>query len=262
MPIVYRRKGTRYEIAELPVVEERPLTLIVNGRELATLLCTPVQLDCLVLGFLRFERFIEGLDEVADLLVYPEEGWADVRLTHGIVQPKRTIYTSGCTGGLTFSLDLGEPSLGDREGPGLDPDLISPLMHQLYTQATLYRRSRGIHAAGLAEGKDVLLVAEDVGRHNAIDKIQGAALLRGIPTEGKILLSTGRISSEMLRKGARMGTPFILSRTSPTHLAVEGAKRLGITLIGYVRGDGFNLYSHPERLTSVPREVRVGSPLA
>ncbi|HEV8663210.1 MAG TPA: formate dehydrogenase accessory sulfurtransferase FdhD, partial [Candidatus Methylomirabilis sp.] len=97
---------------------------------------------------------------------------------------------------------------------------------------------------------------EDVGRHNALDKIRGEAMLREIETAGRILLSTGRISSEMLRKGAHMGIPFIISRTSPTSLSVEGAKRLGIALIGYVRGDGFNLYSHPERMT-YSRHARV-----
>jgi FdhD protein len=96
-------------------------------------------------------------------------------------------------------------------------------------------------------------VAEDVGRHNALDKILGEALLRQIPTAGNILLSTGRISSEMLRKGAHMRTPFVISRTSPTGLAIQAAKRFGITVIGYVRGEGFTVYSHPERL--VPRPV-------
>jgi len=87
-----------------------------------------------------------------------------------------------------------------------------------------------------------------VGRHNALDKILGEALLKGIPTAGRLLLTSGRISSEMLRKGAHMGTPFLISRTSPTTLSIEAAKRLGITLIGYVRRQSFNVYTHPERL--------------
>lgn len=114
-----------------------------------------------------------------------------------------------------------------------------------------FRESRGIPAAALAEGGKLLIVTEDVGRHNATDKVRGEAMLRGISTTGKILLATGRISSEMLRKAAYMGTPIVVSRTSATTLSVELAKRLGLTLIGYVRGDSFYVYSHPERLVAL-----------
>lgn len=256
MPFVYRYRGGRFDAFELPVVREWPLALFVNGQELATMLCTPVKLEALVLGFLRFERIIEDLTDVVELDVDPEEGFAEVRLTREVPLPKRRILTSGCTGGLTFSLELREHQL-PREDTSLDPACVFPMMHELYEKALLYRESRGIHAAGLSDGEKLLIVAEDVGRHNAVDKVQGEALLRQVSTPGKFLLSTGRISSEMLRKGARMGTPFILSRTSPTHLAIEGAKRLGITLIGYVRGDSFTVYSHPERIASTPKPLAV-----
>jgi FdhD protein len=106
-----------------------------------------------------------------------------------------------------------------------------------------YQRSRGIHGAALADRERLLLVAEDVGRHNAIDKIKGEALLRGIPTEDRLLLSTGRISSEMLLKAARMGVPVVASRTSPTEMAVALAEQLGVTICGYVRPDALNLYA-------------------
>jgi FdhD protein len=121
-------------------------------------------------------------------------------------------------------------------------------MQQLFDGATMYKASRGIHAAALSDTAQPLLLAEDVGRHNALDKILGEALVKGVHTAGRILLTSGRISSEMLRKGAHMGTPFLISRTSPTTLAIEAAKRLGITIIGYVRRNSFNLYTHPERL--------------
>src|SRR5207245_10379420 len=106
-----------------------------------------------------------------------------------------------------------------------------------------YRASRGIHGAALSDGERLLVVAEDVGRHNAVDKIKGAALLRGIPTEDRILLSTGRISSEMLLKAARMGVPLVASRTSPTEMAVALAEQLNVTVCGYVRSDSLHLYA-------------------
>ena len=100
-----------------------------------------------------------------------------------------------------------------------------------------------IHGAALSDGQRLLVVAEDVGRHNAVDKVKGEALLRGIPTEDRILLSTGRVSSEMLLKAARMGVPLVASRTSPTEMAVALAEQLNITVCGYVRPDSLNLYA-------------------
>lgn len=247
----YRFKAGRFEPLDKGVVTERPLTIQVNGRELATMMSTPVKLDCLVVGFLSFEGIIRDLDEIASLEIHEESGLAEVTLTTPFTPPTRRVFTSGCSGGITFSLALQQypPVLTDEL---LRPEQVYLLMQQLFETCTLYKTTRGVHGAALSDGERLLLAAEDVGRHNALDKIMGEALLRRIPTRGHLLLSTGRISSEMLRKGAHMGTPFIISRTSPTSLAIEGAKQLGITLIGYARGDGFNLYTHPERILYTP----------
>jgi FdhD protein len=170
-----------------------------------------------------------------------------VQLTSEFIPPRRRVYTSGCGGGITFSLEVRE-SAARQDATRLDPDCLFTLFHQLYREARGYRESRGIHTAALADGEKLLIVAEDVGRHNAVDKVCGEAMLRGIPPAGKILAATGRISSEMLRKAAHMGTPIVVSRTSATSLSVTLARRLGLTLIGYVRGDTFYVYSHPERI--------------
>lgn len=242
-----RFSGGLWEAVERPVVAERPLAVYINGTELATLMCTPSKVECLVVGFLCFEGVIPGPEAIEALEASPEAGVVDVRV-RGVFQPPRhKILTSGCTGGITFSLDGGgAPLAGDQ---CLDPKQVVPLMKELYARATAYHESRGIHAAALADIQgEILLVAEDVGRHNCLDKILGEALLTGVGTEGRILLSSGRISTEMLRKGAFMRTPFIISRTSPTAASVDLGKRFGITVIGYVRGDTFNVYSHPERL--------------
>ncbi len=244
---LYRYSGGRFEPMDIPVVQERPLALYVNGQELVTLLCTPSKLEALVVGFLSFEGIIGTLDDIQSLTVLDEDGYADVRLTSDFVPPRRRVHTSGCGGGITFSLEThGSAALEDNST--VDPGSLFPLIKELYLEAHSYRESRGIHAAALAEGGKLLIVTEDVGRHNAIDKACGEAMLRGIPTTGKIMLATGRISSEMLRKGAHMGTPIVVSRTSATTLSIDLAKRLGLTLIGYVRGDSFYVYSHPERL--------------
>jgi len=246
---LHRFLDGRFQALDLPVVQERPLSVYVNGEELVTLLCTPSNLEALVLGFLAFEGLIRRPEDIQSLMVEADDGCADVRLHSAILPPRRRIHTSGCGGGITFSLEGHEAEVL-RDDIQVAPASLFPLLQALYAEAQGYRASRGIHAAALAEGGELVLVAEDVGRHNAIDKVCGAAMLRGIPTEGKLLLTTGRISSEMLRKGAHMRTPVMVSRTSATTLAVDLARRLNITLIGYVRRNSFFVYSHPTRLVS------------
>jgi FdhD protein len=156
--------------------------------------------------------------------------------------PTERILTSGCGGGITFRIDHRLfPRLASRLR--VTPATLAERMKDLFAAAVLYRESRGIHGAALSDGERLLVVAEDVGRHNAVDKVKGEALLRGIPTADRILLSTGRISSEMLLKAARMGVPVVASRTSPTEMAVALAEQLGVTVCGYVRPDGLNLYA-------------------
>lgn len=247
MPYIYRYENGRFSQFEKPVVREQPLTIMVNGVELATSLCTPVKLDYMTIGFLAFEGLIRSLDDVRSLDVDPESGVVEVELHGAPPHPQKRVFTSGCGMGLTFTLRHSHyPPLTSELT--LTPGQIFPLMQQLFEGATMYKATRGIHAAALSDASQILIMAEDVGRHNALDKILGEALVKGIPTQGRILLTSGRISSEMLRKGAHMATPFLISRTSPTTLSIEVAKRLGLTVIGYVRRNSFNLYTHPERL--------------
>jgi FdhD protein len=122
-------------------------------------------------------------------------------------------------------------------------------MKRFQGKMELYRFCGGVHASALADTKELLVVAEDIGRHNTLDKIQGECLLRKLSSKDRLLFSTGRISSEMLIKAARMQIPIIVSRSSPTGRAVSLAKELGIALAGYVRGSRMTVYSHPERLS-------------
>ena len=247
MPYIYRYDNGRFSQFEKTVVSEQPLTIMANGVELATLMCTPQRLDYLTVGFLAFEGMIQSLEDIRELDVDPEHGVVEVELATELTRPQKRIYTSGCGMGLTFTLRTSHyPPL--RQEMTVTPPQIFPLMQRLYEGATMYQASRGIHAAALSDGEQLLLLAEDVGRHNAMDKILGEALMKGVRTEGRLLLTTGRISSEMLRKAAFMGAPIAISRTSPTTLSIEAAKRLGVTVIGYVRRDSFNVYTHAERL--------------
>jgi FdhD protein len=224
------------------VVKEQPLTIYVDGERFLTLLCTPVQVEALVLGYLWMEKVIAGLDDVVRLDVSTVDGRADVILTQTVTLPTERILTSGCGGGITFRIDHRLfPRLHSSQR--VRPEQIAARMKDLFAAAVHYQQSRGIHGAALSDGDCLLVVAEDVGRHNAVDKVKGEALVRGIATEDRILLSTGRVSSEMLLKAARMGVPIVASRTSPTEMAVALAEQLNITVCGYVRGDSLNLYA-------------------
>jgi FdhD protein len=235
-------KGERVEEITGDVVREQPLSVYVNGEKFLTLLCSPMMLEALVAGYLWMEKVITDIAEITELQISPVDGRAEVTLSHAVVLPTERILTSGCGGGITFRID-------HRLFPRIDSPLrvrsaeLGGRMKDLFGAAVHYQRSRGIHGAALADRDRLLLVAEDVGRHNAIDKLKGEALLRGISTEDRVLLSTGRISSEMLLKAARMGVPVVASRTSPTEMAVALAEQLGITVCGYVRADGLNVYT-------------------
>lgn len=235
-------KDGRIEEVKGEVVREQPLVVYVNGEKFVTLLCSPLKLDALVVGYLWLEKVIASLDDIAHLDVSEVDGRADVTLTHEVELPKERILTSGCGGGITFRID---PRLFPRVHSSIRvrPEQLFPRMKELFAAAENYRASRGIHGAALTDGDRLLLVAEDVGRHNAVDKIMGEALLKGIPTRDRILLSTGRISSEMLLKAARMEVPLVASRTSPTEMAVSLAEQLGLTVVGYLRPGSLNLYA-------------------
>jgi FdhD protein len=252
-----RVRGERIEEVRGDVVREQPLTLSVNGERFLTLLCTPVKLEALVVGYLWMEKIIGDIDEIARLEVSAVDGRADVTLSHPVTLPTERILTSGCGGGITFRIDH---RLFPRLTSSLRvrPETLAARMKDLFGAAVHYQASRGIHGAALSDGEHLLVVAEDVGRHNAVDKVTGEALLRSIPTRDRILLSTGRISSEMLLKAARMGVPVVASRTSPTEMAVALAEQLGITVCGYVRPEGLNLYAGQAVLLAEPAAARRG----
>jgi len=242
MRTYFQVKNGRLDEVKGDVVREQPLTVYVNGERFLTLLCSPFQLEPLVLGYLWMEKVITGLDEVAELQISEVDGRAEVTLRQPVTLPTERILTSGCGGGITFRID---PRLFPRitSDVRVSPADLGNRMHDLLREAVHYHASRGIHGAALADYDRVLLVAEDVGRHNAVDKLMGLALQRGIATTDRILLSTGRVSSEMLLKAARMSVPIVASRTSPTEMAVALAEQLGVTVIGYLRGESLNLYA-------------------
>ncbi|MBA2240631.1 MAG: formate dehydrogenase accessory sulfurtransferase FdhD [Solirubrobacterales bacterium] len=255
-PVVRRRyvrfrEGVGHAVEEAVIAEIR-LSILVGDQELVQLMCSPHQLNALVVGFLYLEGLIESVEDLDYLRVCLEDRVADVRLARALPElPKRKIITSGCTGGVSFGAYLTELErfrLADDD-VRVRPTQVYGLLRELYNHAELYRQSGGVHTAILADpAGGILAVGEDIGRHNTLDKIQGECLLRGISSRRGVLVASGRISSEMLLKAAIMGAPIVGSRTSPTQLAVSLAERLNITVIGYIRSASMNVYTHSWRV--------------
>jgi FdhD protein len=229
------------------VIVEQSVSLTVNGKLWLSFMCSPVDLRALAVGFLYNENVIKSMDEIENLYVCEHRDNVDVWLNRSVEEPKNWRRTSGCTGGYTAAvLDEVEPV--SENGLVVAPKQILGLIRKLFESQDIYRKSGGVHSSALAHPGGLLFQLEDVGRHNTLDKIAGKILMDGIEVSSKIILTTGRISSEMLQKAARMDTSILVSRTSPTSMSVELAERLGITLIGYARGHRFNVYAHPERV--------------
>jgi FdhD protein len=230
-------------------IVEMPVALTVNGEVWLSFMCTPVQLEALAVGFLYNEGVIESMDEVADVRVCEHGDNVDVWLNRAVEQPTSWRRTSGCTGGVTAVDLLAKPNVSfDSSSLKLSPDAIGSLVEMLFESQALYRETGGVHTSALSDGVKVLLSAEDIGRHNTLDKIAGLCLLNHVNSADRILITTGRISSEMLQKAARLQVPVLISRTSPSSLSIEMAERYGITLIGYARKHRFNVYSSGERV--------------
>jgi FdhD protein len=240
--------GDTASYVEEAVIAEALVCIFVNGQELATFMCSPHNLDELALGFLRSEGFIQGLADIEVLTLSNNHTCVDIWLRNvSFNPPTRRIITSGCGGGVTFDDLSGRytPLNGQRI---VTPAQVAALMKKLNLAAELYNAVRGVHTSALSDGRELLLVAQDVGRHNTVDRLWGQAMKQGLSTENNILLTSGRISSEMLSKAAKMGVPIVISRTSPTSLSVELAQAWNITIVGYARGASFRVYTAPERV--------------
>ena len=247
----------RSETVARQVVEEYPLRLRVNGRDLATLVCSPHQLNFLLAGFFRLQGFAESLDDILAMGVCQDFGLAELRIRGELPERLEPTLTSGCGTGVAYNLPqtLLDSSLG-RSRNYLSSDLFR-LMEELNNQTEQYRSHGGIHSAAIGDDAGLLLHAEDIGRHNTLDRVAGEAWFKNIDLQDKMLVTSGRVSTEMVAKAARLGIGLIASRTSPTDKAIELCQQAGITLVGYVRGATMEVYSHPEQLELVNIEGKI-----
>ncbi len=244
------------------VIVEAPVSLTVNGEIWLTLLCTPIDLEALAVGFLYNESLIQYFDEIDSVHVCSSGNNIDVWINHSVDKPEKWLRTSGCTGGITFvgtEISTTSASVLNLNETRITPIQVNNFLDELLQAQSLYRIVGGVHTSAVSDGNSILASAEDIGRHNTLDKIAGHCLMEGINLSRRIIVTTGRISSEMLQKSIRLGASVLISRTAASSLSIQMAHAWGITLIGYARRNQFRVYTHPERIVTVENEILVSS---
>jgi FdhD protein len=248
----YYKDANNWRTTISPVIVEKSVSLTVNGEIWLSFMCTPVDLEAMAVGFLFNEGIIESSDEVASFHLCSAGDNIDIWLSHQVKKPDLWKRTSGCTGGVTSLESIQSDHIKLPESRAATSLLsvlqISDLTDKLLESQDLYRKSGGVHTSVLTDGESTQITGEDIGRHNTLDKIAGKVLLYRIQMLEKILLTTGRISSDMIQKASRIGASVVISRTSPSSLSIEIAQQMGIALIGYARKNRFRIYTHPERV--------------
>ncbi len=236
------------------IAGERPLTLMVDGREVVTLMTLGMCPEELALGYLRNQRLVERLEDVAAVRVEWEREvvFVDMREGRGIKDweeklSRRTV-TTGCGQGTVFSCTLDK--LYDQRLPKVTvrQSLIYRLLENIARWNQIYKQSGAVHGCALCAGDEILMFVEDVGRHNAADAIAGRMWLRGVDGADKIFYTTGRLTSEIVMKTAGMGVPVLLSRSGVTRMGVELAEDLGVVMIARAKGRAFLVYNLADRV--------------
>jgi FdhD protein len=246
--------GRRLAPASVPVVTEVSVEIHLNDEKIIASACTGNYLDEMAIGFLRSEGIINTSEEIIRVAVQKDDRIVKVYTTGATdfslvdYQKGKTIAAAGARIGAPDYAASGKTSLADKALPIRAEQAVN-LMEELLTSGRLHEETRGTHCSGLGTPEALILFREDIGRHNTIDMLGGYALLNKIDLTNKILLTTGRISSEMATKAWNMGTPVVISHSAPTSKALQVLAEAGITLIGYVRGGKMNIYTHHERVS-------------
>lgn len=251
-PLVKYDRGEK-EITSESVIYEYPLSLFVNEKHITTLLCTPEKLDALVWGFLRTQGIISDISEVEYFKLDKKNGVAKVRLGMSDNRRSKQLLPIG------FSEDNREGfflklvkslhcKIVENDCISIGASKVYELMHENLSYSEAFKQTAGAHCVALSDGEKIVVICEDVARHNAMDKVIGEAFMRNIPLDDKIIFISGRVSFEMMLKVAKFGLPIVISKSAPTSLSIELAQKLNITLAGFVRGEKMKIYTHSYRV--------------
>ncbi|TKC14937.1 formate dehydrogenase accessory sulfurtransferase FdhD [Robertmurraya kyonggiensis] len=259
-PIVRKRKIIRCtngytESTEDAIVTEFPVTVKINGEELVTMVCTPEHIEDMVIGYLASEGIIKRYEDIKELWVQEKEGYVHVKtdkLNPYFQNFQNKRYITSCCGmsrqGFVFVNDALIAKKMHENRVTLSTEQCFRLMEELQSSATTFQATGGVHNAALCDRKGIILSRMDIGRHNALDKIYGYCLKNGITMSDKVIVFSGRISSEILLKVSKIGCEVVLSKSAPTELALQLAEELRITTVGFIRNQSLNIYTCPERI--------------
>lgn len=251
IPITRYREG-KLKSEESRVAVEIPLTFVVNGHEMATLMCTPSHLKAYTYGFLFTSGMIRSADDILDWDCDKKKWRVDVDVKD-FTDPEllgQRVYTSGCGKGVMYTsmmeLAARHPIETDARISG---QVIINAMGWLAKCSALHKSTGGVHSVAVSiDNAMPEFHIDDIGRHNAVDKVIGTLLMEKTDTNNLVLLGTGRVSSEILHKARRMSIPVIASRGAPTHQSILLAKEMGMTIVGFVRPSNFAVFTHPDRI--------------
>lgn len=242
------------QAANEPVVLEIPVTVYVNDTELATLICSPGGYRELAVGFLLSEGMLRELSEIKDITFNEQDGLLWVETSEPVPQVENFLrrQIASCCGKGRAALYYVNDARSLKPVQSSCVFTAGHLLHLiglLEERSTTFHKTGGVHSAALGDSQGMLVMHEDIGRHNAVDKVMGHLFLNRLDPADKCLLLSGRISSEILIKAAHNGIPVIVSRSAPTYLAVELADEFNITLVGFARGERLTVYSQMERVS-------------
>ncbi|OZU89252.1 formate dehydrogenase family accessory protein FdhD [Virgibacillus indicus] len=256
---VIRFKGNSLSIENEEIATEFPLTIILNGEEFATMVCSPSNLHELLVGFLASEGIIRFYDEINRITIDEERGFAYIEIPKSLEtieydHSKR--FIGSCCGKsrqFYFKSDV-KTAKTIVSRLSISVDQCYALMEQLQDRSKQFLRTGGVHNAALCTPDEVLMLRTDIGRHNALDKLYGRIIEDRIPLSDKLIVFSGRISSEVLLKISKIGVGILISKSAPTDLALRLAEDLQITAVGFARGNKLNVYTHPSRIVEANRK--------
>ncbi|MEI8330251.1 MAG: formate dehydrogenase accessory sulfurtransferase FdhD [Methanomicrobiales archaeon] len=243
-----RVDGEIAEVATHEVIEEIPYALFINGRHAMTAMMSPVQLEDFVTGYLYTEQIIKSIDEIESIRIEKNRLSVITKNLFKVLGPKKTIL-SGCGGSASFIDTAKLPSV--KSNFTIPSALINGTIRGIL-DSELHDKTGGTHVVGLASITGVIARSEDIGRHNALDRVIGYALRNNVDLSRTYAICSGRISSEMVRKCLIANIPIVISRGATTTLAIEIAAKTGLCVIGFVRSSKMNIYTHPERVQGMP----------